>query len=379
MAMLGNYQAYYTDTYRPKSINALSRSDLKFDPTQITNWIARSHHASSLSDTAYNSMEASKEIRMDFNTNIQPGGFDIDDEDENEDEDDNMMTIACPITGKTCHVDQNDHMVDSNGNAYCEPCFSENVAFCENTEEYIPINDPKVKWIDGQSIYVNTDHAEVEDCDNCGTTHIVESNSKFLYTSASGTQICKNCISSYVTNNFNPSTDSLPGESTVGNCAGCSTIVLIGDEWSHIFPSPKIISLKSDLENSESTIVVEKQTYCPNCSTQFVMCPTGHFTLYWANPITSLAKPFDVQVVDPQQMIPIDTTITHLCMDCTNEDLIKLDLDPNSEEYKIALNNITSPFNSSKLTEERFNKSVIEGIAFSGSGCINNTSPESPF
>jgi hypothetical protein len=377
--MLGDYQAYYTDNYRPKSINSLSRSDLNFDSNNITLWIARSHHASLLADKAYNPMEASKEIRMDFNTNIQPGGFDIDDEDEEEEEEDTMMSIACPITGKVCHVDQDDHMVDTNGNAYCEPCFSENVAFCENTDEYIPINDPKVKWIDSQGIYVNTDHAEVENCDNCGTAHIVENNSKFLYTSSTGIQVCKDCISSYANKNFNPSTESLPDGSTVGNCVGCSATVLIGDNWSHIFPTPKTISLNFNSEGSEPEIVVDKQTYCCNCSTQFTMCPTGHFTLHWANPIRELPKPFNVKVINPDQMIDINTSVTHLCIDCTNEDLRNLDSDPNSEEYKIALNNITNPFNSAMLTEERFNKSVIEGIAFSGSGVMNLTFPESPF
>lgn len=38
MAMLGNYQSYYTDPYRPKPVNILSRPDLKL-PSKKNYWL----------------------------------------------------------------------------------------------------------------------------------------------------------------------------------------------------------------------------------------------------------------------------------------------------------------------------------------------------
>ena len=46
-AITGNYSAYYGDTFLPKPINAITRSDLNIEISQITNWFVKSFNSSS--------------------------------------------------------------------------------------------------------------------------------------------------------------------------------------------------------------------------------------------------------------------------------------------------------------------------------------------
>ena len=381
MAMLGDYQAYYTDNYRPKPINILSRSDLKLDSSKVVNWLARTHNSSSLVDSSFNSMEASKEYRMDFNTKIQNGGFDTDDEEE---EQDDHITIACPVSGQACSMHEDDAHSDFNGTVYCEQCFHENVAHCENTDQYIPISNPKVKWIDSMGIHVNIEHGTIKSCQNCETEYWFDSDtfesSKNVFVSSDGLELCASCLTSYASSEYNPETNLIPDGSKVSNCYGCSTTLFVGEKWSHVFPSPKVITIKSEQlleseQNDDNYIGVDSIAFCPECATKYHFCPTGHYALKWTNPITELAKQFYIQVNNPNTNETIHTCLTHLCYNCIDDDLKKVDSDNSS----IILQNISNPFASDMLTKERYKQSVIEGIAFSSFGCTNLDNPSSPF
>jgi len=379
MAILGDYQAYYTDNYRPKPINSLSRSDLKLDPKNITTWISRSHSASSLSDDSFDQMEQAKLIRLQTTTTqVKPGGFDIDDEDEEEQE--NHITVKCPVDGSSCTMHEEETFSDSAGDTYCENCFHENVAFCENTDEYIPVNDPKVKWIDNLGVHINIEHATVKECANCQSEYWIDKNDNTfstsdIFVSSEGVEICRTCISSFAANNYNPDTELMPDGSKVSNCYGCSATVFVGEKWSHIFPSPKTIVINSDadLDPTLADVSVSQVTFCSSCSTKHRLCPTGHYSTNWSNPITLLPKQFNIPVLNPNTDEIIETALTHLCYNCIDEDLKKID--GNSE----ALANVTNPFSNSALSMKRYALSVIEGIAFSSSGCTNINDPSSPF
>jgi hypothetical protein len=377
MAMLGDYQAYYTDNYRPKPINLLSRSDLKLDSEKVVNWIARSHNASSLLDVAYNPMDVAKEHRINLNTQIQKfGGFDVDDEEEQED----YITVSCPITGNTCSMHENDSYSDFNGTTYCQSCFEENVAHCENTDEYIPLDNPKVKWMDNDGIHINIEHAIVKECKNCQTEYWAKTENNIdvpipgIYMSSEGLELCKTCLPSYAASNYDPETNVIPDGSKISNCYGCSSTVFVGEKWSHIFPSPKVISLNSD-DDHNKTILVDNVTFCPQCSTKHNLCPTGHYASIWSNPITELPKQFYLQVNNPNTNEVINTCLTHLCYNCMNEDLKNINDENMAETLKITDN----PFSHTMLTKERYDKAVIEGIAFSTFGSTNLDNISEPF
>ena len=378
MAMLGDYQAYYTDDYRPKPINLLSRSDLNLGSEKVVNWISRSHNASSLSDVSYNPMDLAKEHRINLNTQNQKfGGFDIDD--EQEEEEDNVITVSCPVSGVACQMDENDTYSDFNGAIYCQECFEENVAYCENTDQYIPLNNPKVKWMENDGIHINIEHAKIKECSNCQTEYWTPSTDPDLpipgiYVSSEGLELCKTCLPSYAASNFDPDNQLIPDGSKVTNCYGCSTTVFEGEKWSHLFPSTKVISLDSD-DNHVKTIFANNAIFCPNCSTKYSLCPTGHYALNWSNPIKELPKGFYIQVNNLNTNETIHTSVTHLCYDCMNEDIKNITDDNKDEVLKM----INSPFSEHMFTKERYEQSVIEGIAFSSFACTNLDDPVSPF
>ncbi|MFZ4104861.1 hypothetical protein [Flavobacterium sp.] len=174
MAMLGNYKAYYHDENMPKPVNIFSRSDLNFDSNKITNWLARSHHSSTLIDKPVDSFELSKELRLkDFfktptSSAFPLGGQDIDDNSEDENQ---YVTLICPITGNNCDVHESEIFNDSESNNYCESCFSENVVYCENVDNYYNTSNQSVLFIDNECIYIHKDYAVTESCPNCGTLH----------------------------------------------------------------------------------------------------------------------------------------------------------------------------------------------------------------
>jgi hypothetical protein len=385
MAMLGDYQGYYTDPIRPKPINSLTRSDLRLNTKSVVNWIARAYNSSSLQDVSYDLMDATKKHRINLNTQEQNvGGFDLDDQEE---EEDNHISVSCPVSGLTCHMHEEESNSDFNGTIYCQQCFEENVAYCENTDEYIPLDNPKVKWIENDGIHINIEHAKVKACSNCQTEYWTSSTDSELpipgmYISSEGLELCKACLPSYVANNFNPldpDNKIIPDGSRVTNCYGCSATVLEGDKWSHHFPSPKSVMIVDaepfSNDNNHQDITVGNITFCPQCSTKYNLCPTGHYALTWSNPITELPKQFYIQVKNPDTNEVINTSLTHLCYDCISQDLKNL----NDDNYDEALKNINNPFSENMLTKERYEESVIQGIAFSTFGCTNLDNISEPF
>ena len=389
MAMLGDYQAYYTDLYRPKPINILSRSDLKLKSQKVIEWIAKSHNNSLLSDVAYNLMDAAKEHRIDYNAKFvsikKLGGHDHDDEQE-EDGNDGMVTIICPLTGESCQIHEDEAYNDSSGNTYCEPCWSENIVHCENNDTWIYKDDDKVVWIEHECIYVDSTAVIFNGCANCSTLHWAdnEPNPKFdIYESASGDhQFCSQCLPDKLTSPINND------ENKVDNCYSCGTIVVKGPDWSHIFPNPKVIGLssKSEIDNKLEPIVMSV-VYCPACSTQHVHCPTGHFvkSLLFSNSLISLPKLYKVKIVVDENTV-INTSVSHLCAECINEDLLMLTQEISSHPdgfddptLKFKVDMITNPFSSENFTLDRYEKSVIEKIAFSSYACVDLDNLEEPF
>jgi len=391
MAMLGDYQSYYTDPYRPKPVNILSRSDLKLPSKKVTDWVARSHNNSLSSDVSYDSLEATKEHRVELNTKFvnvnKLGGHDIDDEneEENEEENKNLITVKCPFDGSNCQIHKDEVYNDSDGNSYCEPCWSENVVHCENNDSWLPHNDDRVVWIESESIYIDATNVIFQSCQNCSALHWTENKPNFkfpIYTSASGDhEFCSECLPDKLNSPINND------ENKIDNCYGCGTTVVNGPDWSHIFPNPKIIGLSSDSEtNSKLEPVVINAVYCSDCSTKHVHCPTGHFVKsFIPNSLITLPKQYEVKVFVDENTI-VNTSLSHLCSECVDEEILqltnKISKHPdgvNDPTLKLQLNTHTNLFSSKNLALERFQKSVIEKIAFSSSACVDLDNFEKPF
>jgi hypothetical protein len=234
--------------------------------------------------------------------------------------------------------------------------------------------------MDNDGIHINIEHAIVKECKNCQTEYWAKTKNNIdvpipgIYISSEGLELCKTCLPSYAASNYDPETNVIPDGSKIANCYGCSSTVFVGEKWSHIFPSPKVISLNSD-DDHNKTILVDNVTFCPQCSTKHNLCPTGHYASIWSNPITELPKQFYLQVNNPNTNEVINTCLTHLCYNCMNEDLKNINDENMAETLKITDN----PFSHTMLTKERYDKAVIEGIAFSTFGSTNLDNISEPF
>jgi hypothetical protein len=361
MAMLGDYQGYYTDNIRPKPINSLTRSDLKLQAKSVVNWIARGHNSSSEADVAYNPMEEASSLRIKITSAPVIGGHDVDDEDE---EFANHTTITCPISGEPCSCDENEMSHDKSGNAYCEPCFSENAVYCENNDEYLHPESEFLYYDDKKGIHIDTSCVDSATCTNCGTYHWVSSNDKIsvlpIYTSEQGQEICVDCIKDYVTDL------SIPH----ALCSAChDSIIITNIDWQDNFNSPLeeiIIQFNGfdlDFDNPSfqlPTIETSQKYFCKSCAGAHTLCPTGHYVHLYKEGMIQLPKSYQVDVFDKQSSSFISTHVTHLCQSCCDSAFTSGDVSIED------LMSLSDPFNDTPelLTKNRYVQSVLSGLIY---------------
>ncbi|GEM_PF-1816253 len=385
MALTGDYQAYYTDPYRPKPVNRISRPDLSLDASTIINWIARSHNASTETFIPTNFMQNIVDNRLKTSKAIVfVGGHDLDDDDndddEEEDNDNGYSAITCPITGMHCMAEESDMCVDSEDNYYCGPCFNDNMVFCINTHKYLVKTDEKLLYVPSSSGYIDTTQAIVGECPNCGSIHWRDANTtntiNTLYNLDHKISICSYCINDWATS----SKYSL----AVNSCGGCHDATVINhDDWNSFFPIVKTIGVQAvdysePFSDSNTVAINTSEVFCTDCATKYVFCPTGHYvndlvmhptSNNYISALITLPKEFSITVVDGDRII--ETSLTQLCIECTHEHIVAGTFDLSLED----------PFSQAvwKYVFKRYSKAVSSGIAFNSSGCSNKNNLEIPF
>lgn len=377
MAMLGDYQGYYTDHLRPKPINSLTRSDLKLESKPVINWIARAHNTSLEADVAYNAMEETSSLRLKITSAPVTGGHDIDDENENDDS--NYVTITCPISGEPCSCDENEMFHDKTGNSYCEPCFSENAVYCDNNDQYLHPESDVLHYDEMKGMWIDTSCVDSFTCTNCTMFHWVPINDKTsvlpIYTSEDGQEICKHCAKEYA------KMHNLSYEL----CSSCEDDVVITDSnWQKNFISPlkeiTIQSNSSNLNNADSsvlpfTIETSAKYFCKNCAGHYALCPTGHYINIHQENLIQLPKTYQIDIFNIETESFMKTEITHLCMSCCNPKFLNGDVSFDN------LINLSDPFNDAAelLVTDRYVKSVLSGLINQTSFTITKQSEEEPF
>lgn len=366
MAMLGNYQGYYTDNLRPKPVNSLTRSDLKLQPKSIVNWLARAHNASLEADVAYNVMEEASSFRLKITSAPIVGGHDNDDEDE----DSNYITITCPISGEPCECDSNETNSDKSENVYCEPCFSENAVYCDNNDEYLHPESEYLYYDEMKGVHIDTSCVDSATCTNCDTYHWIPINNKTsvlpIYTSEDGQEICIHCAKSYaVLHNLSHEL-----------CSVCQEdVVIIHSNWQKNFISPlKEITIQFNGLIS-SFIEMKDKYFCKKCASHHTLCPTGHYVDNYTEHLVELPKVYQIDVFNIETESFLKTEITHLCSSCCNHKFINGDV-PFED-----LINLSDPFNETAvlLVKERYVKSVLSGLINETSFAMPKQSEEEPF
>jgi hypothetical protein len=350
MAMVGDYQAYYNDNYRPKPINALARPDLFKSITSetIASWVIRSHNSSK---SHYVPIDSNKESEDHRKKIVLDANISDSQEEDDEDEDVNVIKITCPVTGEDCVLagDEGDVLCDSLDNSYCSPCFEENVVYCENTDSSLPSNHESVHYHSATGEYFDVRDLCFGECPECASflTALSEDQlSNFLYSDKDGTKrFCVKCSSNYLSEKISD---------YYGKCSHCSTYIPVNangnvhPDWNHLFVQKNNVHLFANEE-----IVELKETYCPQCYDTAIQCPTGHMVWF---PLAKLPVPIKMLVHHHGQSGVQQATITHLCASCANPDVWQDGLTLHQ------INSLSTIFSLVTKAEERFMHSYNNGI-----------------
>ena len=145
-ALLGNYQAYYSDNIIPKPVNSITRHDMNLDPSQVFNWFKVAYNASRVDSISVNPYSSTLEIREQLSQSAAPSF------DEDSDED----SWYCEDCSDTFSEDTSPNST-YNSSYICDSCF-ENYNYCHNTDAYHYCED--TLHLDQSDLYIYTSSAE---------------------------------------------------------------------------------------------------------------------------------------------------------------------------------------------------------------------------
>lgn len=201
VALLGNYQAYYTDKEIPKAYNIFAREDLVPRAELIGAYFKKSF-AEAPALYAYkgvnNPIAATAQARENKSNIVVP----IPQEQE-EQEDEFSWSCHCCEEGKT---DDDESTSDVNGNSICQTCIEDCYIYIESVGEFYYQSDSNLLYDENTSSWYHTEHDTIELCDNCNYTHAYAGKAKpnnsvplyitFSHIKEDGTTIdfCKACV-----------------------------------------------------------------------------------------------------------------------------------------------------------------------------------------
>lgn len=298
-AITGNYSAYYDDKFLPKPINAITRSDLNIQISQITNWFVKSFNSSSTIFAGidpYSSSTVYKE-KIALTSVSTPSLFDQeeqqdeDEDQENEEPENDPNLTFCPMTESwvgwidcgphiECIVDEDniqhsvcmncvknhgmDYVYVKNAMKFYNPS-SKDIIHDQFLDDYYLISAIKNPWIlcancksvhislDENKLVVNVwnkinldDFGPVQICDKC----IMDNGTNGLVPTIASCTMC-NCnipskASAFYPNTVTPHLSLEPGENIALICTLC-THNLIADQKLLISASQNGSILWSDM------------------------------------------------------------------------------------------------------------------------------------
>lgn len=162
VALLGNYAAYYNDTYLPKPINALVRDDLSIDSSKVFDWFKISYNSSSTTLTKVDTLKASTQLKAEHVDSPTIAAFDSDSEEEPD-----WVCASCSEG-----YSNNDEYLSVNDEMICMNCDSE-VIWCQIEEQYIWNHQAIICSSTGEAYPdYSSDYTQIN-CVNCSSVHVL--------------------------------------------------------------------------------------------------------------------------------------------------------------------------------------------------------------
>lgn len=310
MALLGNYQAYYTDKEKTKLYNVVARQDLNLTNEQIATMFKTSFAIAPAlpvhlpKDNPYQfsvehreTKSAQQEIK--FNT----------------EEDESYWT--CYSCDETFNEDES-ATHDHKGNAICTSCIDEYFVYLETPGEYYNKEHSDVFWSDSSDCYLHLDLDSCDTCSNCGFSwgEIGQVALPILvfdqpYVDGQGSHIssiCPSCIEKFAHNNGFK--DSLQ------KCDYCGENDVINSPVTFPeFPSRAYINPSID-ETGKVVFSKTRKTYCKSCESaafsKTFVCPCG--LLQTSTDVMVACEPTTYEVGENKEYT---VTVKQCCKSCT--------------------------------------------------------------
>jgi len=267
MAMLGNYQAYYSDTNIPKMYNVISRPDLSFTDANIADMFKKAFasapvdYTHAAKDNPYDFTVANRE--KNGSAVLAPNLF------SNNNNDDDESDWVCVCCDEQYNTDDEEPVGDSNGNDVCNSCLNDHYAFIESADKYYNIEHEDIVFSEATCEYYHKGHDTVDQCSTCSDWVGVHNNSdssksalnkKLLFIPNCEEVVCPNCQPSYIIDN----------ELITTNCYVCEAVAIKTSGWGESYPQSKAMVVTPDL-----TLAPKVITLCQPCNAQHFTCPCG--------------------------------------------------------------------------------------------------------
>ena len=264
-ALIGDYQAYYTDSAHTKPINAIIRPDKQLSPDKVFSYFVKSYNQASiqkppaiLNDT----FNKSSKIKGSQGSEvfIQPTLF------ENNDSDGQFTCHDCEE-----NWDNDEATTDIDGNYTCPDCIT-NYTYIESLDTYVHNEDNNLIYVETIDKHFHANHCTHVQCPSCYSNYATESDetSEILKVKNSiislgdNGDVCISCINQYASeNNFD-----------LAQCYICTSTVVESPGFTHIFPRTTIM-VPALIEENQIEYYIKPVILCAHCADSHMVCPCG--------------------------------------------------------------------------------------------------------
>lgn len=295
MALLGNYNSYYNDSYHPKLINAFARTDIDIPTDQVFNVFAQAHNSAKTEPQKLDQFNAAALSKVKIaETFVQPSLF-------NSPNDDNDDTFTCPGCEESYSENDEEFFADPKGSNWCQSCFQENWVYCENVDTYLHAEDDDAVYMEAYSYYVDAKQANIKECNHCDMSYWITKNSTesfpFYQFQSQKEDVglvdcCPNCFNEQAAEHLpdllpsglNPYSKKPVYTKNHAVCSGCNVGIFVDvPELAHTYVSvPSLFhhnaNFWEDIEIDISTFTLNDQKFCLQCAKKQHYCPSGHWT-----------------------------------------------------------------------------------------------------
>jgi hypothetical protein len=255
MAMLGDYQAYYTDINKTKMYNVISRLDKDLSDSQIANF--------------FKSSFALAPVKSVYSLKDNPYKFTVESRQENGQE-----TLTIPLNNddddtwdcQNCEDSFTEEPTNTDDGPTCSSCLSEAYVYIKSANNYFNVHNDYIIFSENDATFYHTEHDSVFECDQCGEAYCSQGLSdsslkkldQHIYIGYLGNLVCKGCFLAHCQEQ----------DLSYENCNVCSKNILTQDLWSNFNPKIKYIS-----ENSIQDVI--NSHLCHTCASHHYVCPCG--------------------------------------------------------------------------------------------------------